>query len=821
VEDTYKKRDGLVRVDGAEGISMVVSKLSDADTLRVSAAVKNKIAELQPQLPPGARLDVVIDASTYTQNSFNTVQHALLEAVAVTGAILLLFLHTWRSTLIVLVSIPVSILSTLTLMALLHYNLNLLTMVALTVSVGILVDDSIVVLENISRHLERGKAPFQAAIDGRTEIGLAALTITLVDVVVYVPVALMTTGLPAQFLVPFAVVITSATLSSLVVSFTLTPLLSNQFLRHGLQKRGNAFMDRFGRTWDLGFDKLEQAYARLLRVALPRRWLVIGVGLASFGVGVGLMVFGFIGLDFFPAGDQSEVDVTLTMPAGTSLQETDNAARQAEQILHGYPEVRGVYTALGQAVASGGPGSVLGSNNLAQISALLVPPRQRGRSLSVIAEDMRRALEGRIPLAKIQIGLTNAFGFGGFTGAAVQVQVQGPNAATVDRVSRQVQQVVTDVPGAVGIQNSNDNVQTEIRATFDWSRASDLGVTARDAGTALRAALDGVTSNASVYRQSGRSDVPIRVLTANASAMTPEQISRMPVSGARGVVNLGQFATLEQSPIPTSIQHVNRLRSVSVGVNPGEGRLTGDLQNAIQKAVQSATLPVGYTVTYAGAGQIGGSAFGDLTRALAVAVLLMYMLMMMLFGSLVLPLAVLMSLPLALIGALGAMALAHSAFTLFSMLGVAVLVGLVGKNAILLVDRTVQLRREGYDRSSALLMSGPNRLRPIIMTTLSVMAALLPIATGVEEGSELLVSVALVLIGGLLTSTLLTLVFVPAMYTVFDDIQQLMTRPFQRGATATVPLGVVRVGEGELRVAPGEGDLAPVEQRFDLRQQTR
>jgi hydrophobic/amphiphilic exporter-1 (mainly G- bacteria), HAE1 family len=252
-----------------------------------------------------------------------------------------------------------------------------------------------------------------------------------------------------------------------------------------------------------------------------------------------LMLFGFIGLDFFPAGDQSEVDVTLTMPAGTSLQETDNASRQAEQILHGYPEVRSVYTALGQAVASGGPGSVLGSNNLAQISALLVPPRQRGRSAAAVAEDMRHALEGRIPFAKIQIGLTNSFGFGGFTGAAVQVQVQGPNASTVDQVSRQLQQVVASVPGAVGIQNSDDNVQTQIRATFDWSRAADLGISARDAGTALRAALDGVTSNASVYRQSGRTDVPIRVLTANADTMTAQQIARMPVSGARGVVNLG------------------------------------------------------------------------------------------------------------------------------------------------------------------------------------------------------------------------------------------------------------------------------------------
>jgi HAE1 family hydrophobic/amphiphilic exporter-1 len=269
------------------------------------------------------------------------------------------------------------------------------------------------------------------------------------------------------------------------------------------------------------------------------------------------------------------------------------------------------------------------------------------------------------------------------------------------------------------------------------------------------------------------------------------------VGGSKGLVQLGQFTEFEQARIPTSIEHVNRLRSVTIGVSAGQGHLVGDLQNGVQAAVATVPMPVGYGVTYAGQGQQGGSAFGDLARAMGMAVLLMYMLMMMLFGSLTLPLAVLMSLPLAMVGALGAMALAHSAFTLFSMLGVAVLLGLVGKNAILLVDRTDRLRRSGLDRDSALLAAGPSRLRPIVMTTLSVMAALLPIASGLEEGSELLQSVALVLIGGLLTSTLLTLVFVPAMFTVFDDIQQLAaaipTRLRQR--TVKTPKRVVQFAD--------------------------
>src|SRR6266542_3000064 len=581
LEDTQKQRDGLIRLDGREGISLVVMKLPDANTIAVSAALKRKLEELRPQLPPGARLDIVIDAANYTESSFNTVRNALLEAVLVTGIILLLFLHTWRSTLIVLISIPVSPLSTLALMVLLKYNLNLLTMVALTVSVGILVDDSIVVLENIARHLERGKTAFRAAVDGRSEIGLAAVTITLVDVVVYLPVAVMTTGLPSQFLVPFAVVITVATLASLIVSFTLTPLMARVFLQHGVLKLGHSPWERFGRLWDSGFDRLERGYATLLRVSLPRRWLVIAIGLASFGAGIALYVFGFIGLDFFPSGDQSEVDITLTMPAGTSLEATDEAARQVEQVVRGYPEVHSVFTAAGQGVAQGGPNTALGSNNLAQVAALLVGPRQRSRTAAELAEDMRRVLEGRVVGAKIRVGLPNAFGVGGFGGAPVQVQVQGPDPATVDQLSRRIEQVVAGVSGAVGIENSNDNLQRQLRAQFDWTRAADLGVNGRDAGTGLRAALDGVTSTTSQYRESGKDSVPIRVLTADANQMSPTDLARLPISGSRGVVPLGQFVTFEDALIPTTIQHVNRLRGVSVGINAGNGRLVGDLQNAV------------------------------------------------------------------------------------------------------------------------------------------------------------------------------------------------------------------------------------------------
>ncbi|HYU17355.1 MAG TPA: efflux RND transporter permease subunit [Chloroflexota bacterium] len=789
VQDTVKKRSAIVRVDGQEGLALVVVKLPDANTISVVDGVKQTIERLQPQLPPGSRLDVVVDGSTYTSRSFNTVQRALIEAVLATGLILFLFLHTWRSTLIVLVSIPTSLLTAFVMMSALGYTLNLMTMLALTLSVGILVDDSIVVLENIYRHLDMGKPPFAAAVEGRGEIGLAAITITFVDVVVYVPIAVMVSGVPAQFLRPFALVIATATLVSLAVSFTLTPLLASRFLRHDAGQ-GKSLLARFGQAWDRGFIFLERKYESLLRHALPHRWLVIGVGLASFGFGIGLWVLGLIGSDIFPSGDQSEIDISLSMPSATSLETTNAVALQMERVLRGYQEVRGIYSVVGQ-TGGGLPGADGGGgNSQAQITALLVPPSERTRSSAEIGSELRQIFVSNMPAAKIQIGLPNPFGFGGFGGQPIQVQVQGTDPGTLNTLAAQVEEAVRAVPGAAAVRRSNDNLQAQLRATIDWPRAADLGVTAQNAGAALRAAIDGFRSNGLQFRQPGRTAIDIRVLnaSANANAASIQDIATLPVSTANGgIVQLGQFTTIRQVQIPTSIRHVNRLRGVTIGAEPGEGKLVGDVQAAVQRAVSQIPLPAGYAVTYAGQGQQGSTAFGDIFRALEVAVLLMYMLMLMLFGSLVLPLAVLMSLPLAVVGSFGAMALSHAPFTLFSLLGFAVLVGLVGKNAILLVDYTEILQSRGYDRTTALLEAGPTRLRPIVMTTLSVMAALLPIASGLEEGSELLKSAAVVLIGGLLTSTLLTLVFVPAMFTIFDDLQQAVLRRFGPGR-ASAPL---------------------------------
>jgi HAE1 family hydrophobic/amphiphilic exporter-1 len=777
VQDSYQERQAIVRASGREGLAIGVAKTAQASTIDVVNEVKAAMVSLQPQLPPGTQLDVVVDRSVYTQQSFDTVQRSLIEAVLATGLILLLFIHTWRSTAIVLVSIPTSVLTAFAVMGLLGYNLNLMTMLALTLAIGILVDDSIVVLENIARHLGMGKNPIQAAIDGRSEIGLAAMTITMVDVVVYVPIAVMVSSNIGQFIRPFAVVIAITTLVSLVVSFTLTPLLASRFLERE-EAVGNSPLARFGSLWDLGFGWLEQRYEALLRVALPHRWIVIAVGVASFLFGIAIWRMGFIGFNLLPSGDQSEIDVTVIMPPDFSLNATNDATLTMEQIIRGYPEVNLIYTVVG---AQGGTSTT--SANQSQITVRLVPPNERARSAQALGDELRQVFLRTIPGARLQINLPNPFGFGGFGNQPVQVQVQGVDPAALNTVAAEALQVVRGVPGAASVQNSNDNAQTQIRATIDWSRAADLGVTPQTAGNALQYAVNGFQNPNTHYYRPGYSSINIRVLNRDAILTSAQQIRDLPVTTSSGnLVSLNQFTTINNVAIPTVIYHVNRLRSVTIGAEPGPGYQVGDLQNAVVAAVsREVALPPGYQVTYAGQGYRGAQGFSDIFKALAVAIFLMYMLMMMLFNSLTLPLAVIMSLPLAIVGAFGAMAITHTPFTLFSLLGFAVLLGLVGKNAILLVDYTEILEQRGYNRTDALLEAGPTRLRPILMTTLSVMSALLPIASGLEQGSELLRAAAVVLIGGLLTSTLLTLVFVPAMFTVFDDAQRGVARLLRRG----------------------------------------
>ncbi len=781
VEDGFKTTQSIIRVNGTPAVGITITKLANGNAIQISQAVRQQMARLQPTLPAGAKMDIYFDTANYTQQSFSTIRKTLVEAVLFTGIILLLFLHTWRSTLIVLVAIPTSLLTAVGVMLLMGMDLNLFSMLALTLAVGILVDDSIVVLENIYRHLKLREPPLLATINGRSEIGFAALTITMVDVVVYLPMALIP-GVAGQFLAPFALVIAAATLTSLVVSFTLTPLLASRFLSqsHALS-HGSGPLTRFGRWWDRGFDRLANGYRHLLQAVLTgklvrigsrrriaARWGVVVIGIASIVASLLFVASGRIGIDIFPSGDQSEVDVSLNMPPATSLDRTGAVAMQMDAKLRTYPEVREVFTQI--------------NSGSADFTVALVPPSQRTRSSDALSQAIRREVDPHLPGTRIDTSLPTAFGFGFGGGAAqpIQVTLRGPDPVVLNRLVDQVEAAIRAVPGSASVNSSNDVTQPEALFTVDRSKAADAGVTAQMAASALQTAING--SVVGEFRQAGQQNVDIRLMSNDAFRAAPDQLATLPLlSNGGSIVALGQIGTVTSGAAPINIRHYNRARSVSVNAS-ASGRPVGTVQTDVQAAMAKIPLPAGYNLEYGGQASTGISAFADIFKALGVGIVLIYLLMTLLFGSLTLPLAVLMSLPLALFGALGAMALTATPFTVFSMLGFFLLLGLVGKNAILLVDYTDTLRKRGLRRTEALVEAGPTRLRPIVMTTASVMAALAPVALGLEPGSELLKAAAIVLIGGLLTSTLLTLLFVPSMYTIFDDVQELVLRLVHRVA---------------------------------------
>jgi hydrophobic/amphiphilic exporter-1 (mainly G- bacteria), HAE1 family len=804
IEDGAKKQDVISRVNGSPAVRLNVTKLASANTIDVSQAIRAKMAEIQPSLPQGMVLDVTYDAATYTQASFNTIRTTLLEAIFFTGIILLLFLHTWRSTTIVLIAIPTSVLTAFVMMKLLHYNLNLMSMLALTLSVGILVDDSIVVLENIYRHMGLHEPPYVAAINGRSEIGLAAITITMVDVVVYLPIALMS-GVAGDFIRPFAMTIAAATLISLVVSFTLTPLLASRFLTVAqVLKHGSGPLAAFGRWWDRFMVGLGHRYQGLLRLvitgklvrfgfvrsgvlrltggrfggwiptSLGARWGVIVVGTLTLVAGVALVVVGLIGFDFFPSGDQSEVDIELQMPPATAIETTDSVAQLVTKRLRAMPEVREVTAYTGNV----GGGIGLGGGDTSFIIALLTPKNDRTKSSSEIADELRQTLPQGIPGATFHIQLPNAFGFGGFGGQPIQIAVRGPDPNVLNRLVDQVTAEVRSVPGAVEVNNANERVRSEDVFHINRGQAADQGLTAAQVADTVRTAVDG--SVVAKYHLAGQDDVDIRLMADDNFRSSPSHLGTLPLLTNKGaIVRLDQLGTIDNGAAPTEIDHVDRERTVTVNAS-ASGRDVGSVQNDIQARLNQIQLPPGYTIKYQGSASQGATAFSDLFAALGIAIILMYVLMTMLFGSATLPLAVIGSLPLAVVGSLTAMAITATPFTIFSMLGFALLVGLVGKNAILLVDYTDTLRKRGHTRTEALLEAGPTRLRPILMTSLSIIVALAPVAFGAEEGSELLKAAAVVLIGGLTTSTLLTLVVVPAMYTIFDDINAFFAGIFHR-----------------------------------------
>ena len=776
VVDTYKKVTNIQRTNGQSALGITILKQSSANTVETADNVKKTIAKLTPDLPSDVKISVGSDASVFTRNSLNDVQHELTQAILLTGLVLLVFLHSFRSTLIVLLTIPTSLIATLGVMYFLGLSLNMMSLMGLTLTVGILVDDSIVVLENIFRHLQMGEGPREAALNGRSEIGFAAIAITLVDVVVFTPIAFMS-GIVGQYFKEFGLVIVTATIFSLFISFTLTPLLASRWFKKGehdadaVRRPTRNPLVLFGRAWDRGYGRLAAGYGRVLKFAIaPRsRWLIVSLGIASFVGGIMLVTTGVLSTEFFPAADDGELQINLEMPPGSALEVTDAAMQKIEQRVSAWPEVKEVFSSVG--VNRGGGGFGTSGGRFGTITVELIAKKDRVRTPAILSEEAR-GFGYDIPGATVTAAPTGGIGGGG--GAGVQVRIQGDDSKVLAGLATQVADIVRKVNGTTDVNDGGVTGEPELVVNIDRVQAADLGLTPGQVASVLRTGLAG--STVSQFRPEGTSGWDINVILNPDERERVSQIGEIPIVTPRGsTIRLGQIASVNSVSGPTSVSRYNRQRTVYVSANLN-GRPAGDVSKDIQAGLDKMTVPAGYVVAQGGEAQDQQESFAQIFAALGLSVLLMYMLMVALFESLIYPLMIMFSLPLAVVGAFGLLAVTGNSLNMMSMIGLILLTGLVGKNAILLVDYTNTLRARGLARNAALQQAGPTRLRPILMTTSALVLAMSPIALKLGEGSEWRAPMAVTVIGGLLTSTLLTLVLIPAVYTIMDDFSGLLAR---------------------------------------------
>ncbi|MBL4674726.1 MAG: efflux RND transporter permease subunit [Mucilaginibacter sp.] len=763
VIDATKKPTAINHINGLPSIGIQIIKQSDANAVNVSKAVKESFTTIEKQYPKNnLKFTVSSDQSIYTLKSADGVMEDLGLAVLIVGIVMLAFLHSVRSSMFVLVALPSSIIPTFIAMLLAGFSLNLMTLMAMSLVVGILVDDSIVVLENIYRHLEMGSDKETAAIEGRSEIGFTALAITLVDVVVFLPLA-MSGGIIGSLLREFSLVVVFSTLMSLFVSFTVTPMLASKFGRvEHLTKE-----TLWGRL-NLGFehiiDVIKEAYGRLLHKALhKKRWVLSGVIVLIVG-SIALIPAGFVGGAFIPSADQGELLLNVELAPASSIYQTNIVTQRVEKMIMKRPEVKNVFSSVG--FVSGGVQDATNNANLAELTISLVDKNDRKLTAEEFGISMQKELSAKIPGVKITASPTSVSGGG--NQAPIQIAIKGVDLKAVRDVAEQYMKVVSSVPGTQFVKLSVKDPKPQVEIKLDRDKMTQLGLNATQVGMALQNAFSG--NDDSKFKQSGK-EYDILVGFGQRDRSDINNVRNLPFINNDGqTFVLSQFAEVKEGLAESVLERSDRLNSITVNANVA-GRPTGTIANEIKEKAKSIKPGQGVSIEYLGDVKNQGDAFASLGLALVTAIVLVYLIMVALYESAIYPFVVLFSIPVALIGVLLALALTMETLNIFSIIGVIMLLGLVSKNAILIVDFTNQLKEEGRSVEEALVEAGRERLRPILMTTLAMILGMLPIAIASGAGSEIKNGMAWVIIGGLTSSMILTLFVVPSMYVIVEKLK--------------------------------------------------
>ena len=763
VIDATAETTAINHINGTPSIGLQVIKQSDANAVNVSDLVKARFDELENEYAE-ADLDFVVssDQSTYTLASAHAVMEDLVLAVIIVGIVMLAFLHSLRSSMFVMVALPCSMIPTFIAMYFFGFSLNMMTLMALSLVVGILVDDSIVVLENIYRHMEMGSEKRKAALEGRNEIGFTALAITLVDVVVFLPLAL-SGGIIGSILREFSLVVVFSTLMSLFVSFTITPMLASRFgkLEH-LTK--DTLWGRIILAFEGFINAIKEDYGKLLALMLnKKRWLLSGVSLLIVA-SLMLVGFGFIGAAFTPETDQGEININLELDPTASIYQTNMLTQQAEKFILDQPEVIRVFSSVG--FVSGSVQGASNTSNMAELTVSLVDKKERDITAQEFGLIMQRKLTAVLPGAKVSSSTVSIASSG--TRAPVQIGVLGLDLKKVREAANQIKDIVATVPGTKFVELSVKDQKQEIAVNLDRDKMTLLGLDASQVGGVIQNAFSG--NDQSKLKDNGNEyDINIRLDPYYRSNI--EDVRNLSFTNNEGqTFLLSQFAEVKIVMGESVLQRTDRMGSITVESNV-IGRPVGSVNAEIQEKIEAADLPSGISIEYLGDAKNQGDAFGSLGLALISAIILVYLIMVALYESMVYPFVVLFSIPVALIGALLALALTMETLNIFSIIGIIMLLGLVSKNAILIVDFTNQLKAEGKSVRDALIEAGKERLRPILMTTLAMILGMLPIAIASGPGAETKNGMAWVIIGGLTSSMIFTLFVVPAVYQIIESIK--------------------------------------------------
>jgi hydrophobic/amphiphilic exporter-1 (mainly G- bacteria), HAE1 family len=772
VADGAAETKTMNRFNGKSSIGVLIQKQSDANAVEVSKKVRAEIAKVEGEFAANnVKFDIAQDGSTFTVDAANAVMFDLALAVALVAIVMLLFLHSFRNSFIVMIAIPASLISTFTVMWAFGFSLNLMTLLGLSLVVGILVDDSIVVLENIYRHLELGKPKREAALTGRNEIGFTALSITLVDVVVFLPLA-MTGGLVGNILREFAVVVVASTLMSLFVSFTITPVFASRIskLEHMTKK---TLMGRFGLWFERMYERLTDSYVGVLGWSIGRWWkgaIVLAGAFILFVSAFALVGMGYIGGEFITQSDRGEFSVQLDLPPGTTLEETNRVTHELERRVLEMPDVNKAFTSVG--VSNEG---LIGQtqSNASEINVALVPKKQRTRSTDEVGEEIK-AIANSFPGVKARVNPIGIFGTANWS--PVQVIVSGQNEQSAREAANMIADILRGIKGTADIRLSSEDGKPETRVQIDREKMASFGLTIAEVGGTLRIGLTG--DDEAKFRESG-DEYDIRVQLDEFDRARTADVAALTVMNRRGeLIRLDQFATIDQTTGPTKLQRKDR--NASITVFSQAYRPVGTIGDEFKSALATAKLPEGTIIGYDGDLRNQEDSGGPMMLAMAVGFLFVYLIMVALYNSYIYPLVVLFSIPLAMIGAFWALALTAKTLNIFSILGLIMLMGLVAKNAILLVDFANREREEGKSIKDALLASGRERLRPIIMTTLTMIFGMLPIAMATGAGAEWKSGLAWALVGGLTSSMVLTLVVVPVVYLLVATLRDAMARLVRR-----------------------------------------